>query len=111
MRMELIVDREIDDGRFVVTNNSRIDIPIGSVFSALFSRTGKLINGEIKDRQESSVTTIDLVVTEVEFWRKAHACVPYGHHASIQVTGKSVHLLQAAVRSKPEGWQVFIGAE
>jgi hypothetical protein len=109
--LELMLGPILEDGRFVVTNNSSEDVPIGAVFTCLFSRTAKFIDGEFRDRQTSEVTSVALELKEVESWRQSIACVPYGHNAAVRLLGDGLDALVEQVRGKPEHWYVFLSAE
>lgn len=109
MGIEVIVDRELDDGRFVVTNSSRIDIPLGADFTDLFERTAKLVDGEIRDRREGPTAPVELKVQEVEFWRRPHSCIPYGNHAAVRFSGDT-NVLRQRLQGRNPNWQLFLGA-
>ena len=111
MRFEFFVDRELDDGRYVVVNNSRLDVPQGTVFTALYARTTKLVDGEIQEQLESPFVDIQLKVIEVEFWRKEWWCVPSGHNAAVRFNGAGLSLLKEAVQNLPLGWRVFLASD
>lgn len=109
MHIEVIVDRELEDGRFIVTNSSRIDIPIGANFTDLYERTARLVNGEIRDRREGPTAPVELKVQEVEFWRSPHSCIPYGHHSAVRFSGDT-SILKQRLQGRDSSWQLFLGA-
>lgn len=111
MRMELMMGDELDDGRFIVTSNSRVDIPIGTVFTVLFSRAAKFVNGELQDQDESPAEEVALKLAEVQFWRKPLDVVPCGHHAVVRLAGAGLSILKEHVAGHLPSWYIFLGAD
>lgn len=102
MRLELLVEQSLGDGRFVVTNNSRQDIPLGTVFNSLFTLVLEPVDRNIQEKEIRLVEVVRLSLVEVDFWRKPHPCVPYGHHAGVRFEGNGMDLLERQVKDLKE---------
>ena len=53
---------------------------------------------------------VDLRILSVEFWRKPHDCVPYGHHASVEFDGSDVEALKQYLVEHPSPWHVLLSS-
>ena len=81
-----MVDKGLDDGRFVVINGSREDVPVGMVFVEMILESSELVEGAFKSTQLSSAS-VALKLDAVESWHRSLDAVPYGHNAAIQLSG------------------------
>ena len=96
--LRLMLDRELDDGRFVVINGSRVDVPVGTIFVEMILESSELVAGAFKSEQLSS-TRVALRLEAVESWRRSLEAVPYGHNAAIQLSGGHLSELRNLLNS------------
>jgi hypothetical protein len=54
MGFQLLVRQSLRGDRFVVTNNSREDIPMGTVFSSLLAQAMQLVDGNFQEFRSES---------------------------------------------------------
>ena len=85
-RLKLMVDRALDDGRFVVVNDSREDAPVGTTFVEMTVKASELVEGEFKSSQIGAAMPVALRLEAVESWRRSLGAVPFGHNAVIQLS-------------------------
>ena len=111
MQLEMLVDQSIGSGRFFVTSNSREDIPMGTVFTFLFTHAMKLVDGTFEEAGISRVTEVQLEIVEIEFWRKPHPCVPYGHHAGVRFEGNGLQSLEEQLNDCPKLSNVIVATK
>jgi len=111
MHLKLLVHESLGNNRFVVTNCSREDIPIGTAVNFLFIQTTKYVDGIFGEPQFTCKTAVRLKIVEISFWRKPHSCVPAGHHAGVRFEGESLSLLDKQIDDCPEGSYVFVSTE
>jgi hypothetical protein len=107
-RPTLLVDRELDDGRLVVINCSRKDIPVGLVFTSLFAEDVQIVSGEVRRNQVASMAPVELKLESVEWFRSVIDVVPLGHNAAVVLVGASLPVLRAQLAMRPKGRQIFI---
>lgn len=103
----LLVDRELHDGRLVVINCSRKDIPVGLVFTSLFAEDLQMVSGEIRREQIAPMTPIELKLESVEWFRSVIDVVPFGHNAAVVLVGASLPVLREQLAMRPQGRQIF----
>ncbi len=98
-RLKLMVDRALDDGRFVV-NDSREDAPVGTTFVEMTVKASELVEGEFKSSQIGAAMPVALRLEAVESWRRSLGAVPFGHNAVIQLSRPGLKELEGVgVRS------------
>lgn len=105
----LIVHESLGSDRFVVTNNCRLDVPVGTLLTTISSERMKYTNGVFVLEETGEKHAVELTISAVEFWRKPWNCVPYGHHAGVQLKGDGIQLLELYLVEYPAPWSVFIG--
>ena len=110
-RMKLLVDRTLDDGRFVVVNDSREDAPLGTTFVELTVVASELYDGEFKSAQIGSATAVALQLESVESWRRSLDAVPFGHNAAIQLSGPGLTELRDRLAHKSKGEYVYLSSD
>lgn len=100
-RLKLTLDRVMDDGRFVVINGSREDVPIGTMFVEMTLESSELVAGEFKIEHLASAV-VALKLDAVESWRKSLDAVPDGHSAAVAFSGAGLKELgdMLAARAK-----------
>jgi len=106
-----MVDRTLDDGRFVVINDSREDAAVGTTFLEMIVMASNLIEGEFKSAQIGSATAVELRVDSVESWRQPMDAVPFGHNAAIQLSGAGLNELRAQLARKSKGQYIFLASD
>jgi hypothetical protein len=52
-----------------------------------------------------------LKIVEIEFWRKPHSCVRYGHHAGVRLEGDGLASLEEQVKDCPKFSHVILSTE
>lgn len=110
-RLQLMVDRELEDGRLVVINDSRENAPVGTVFTSLFARRVQAVGGEYNSEQCVPPIPVALVLESVEWFRRNIDAVPFGHNAAVVLTGDGLAALKEQLGAKTSGVYVFLGAE
>jgi len=111
LRLRLLVDRELDDGRMVVINDSRENASVGVVFTALFAEDISRVGEEFVHKPAGSSTQVGLRLESVEWFRRPMDSVPFGHNAAVQLSGDGLPALRAALADKVEGRSIFLGAD
>jgi hypothetical protein len=106
--LEVMVDRVLDDGRSVVTNNSKDEVPIGTVFLSLQARRGHREGDRFWEEPLGPADTIELEVTEIEAWRQQIGALPRGHSAAFRLVGVGVDLLQSQLLRREKTVHVFL---
>ena len=106
--LSLIVGQSLGSGRFVVTSNCRSDVPVGAILTSITSERKKYLDGEFLLEETGRKLAVELTISAVEFWRKPWHCVPYGHHAGVQLKGEDIPLLESYLAEHPAPWSVFI---
>lgn len=109
-RLKLMIDSTLDDGRFVVINDSRVDAPVGTTFVEMTVRAGELVAGEFKSEQIGSATVLELRLDSVESWHRSLDAVPFGHNAAIQLSGAGLRKLRDLLARKSKGQYVFLAS-
>jgi len=109
--LSLMVDQSLGGGRFVVTSNCRSDIPVGTVFTTLFSERKKYVEQTFVLEDTGPTLGVCLKIISVEFWRKPYTCVPYGHHAGVQFDGTDIEILESYLAEHPTPWHVFLDSD
>ena len=105
----MIVHEATPDGRFVVTNSCRFDIPTETNFLVLFAERGVIESGgNYRVAEREPMTTISLRLTDIEFFRRSVDQVPYGHHAGVRLVGSDAETLSNYLASHPTPWHVSI---
>lgn len=107
----LMVDRALDDGRFVAINDSHEDAVVGTIFVEMTVMASELIEGEFKSVQIGSPTAVGLRLDSVESWRRSMDAVPLGHNAAIQLSGAGLNELRAQLARKSKGLYVFLASD
>lgn len=105
----LLVHEALSDGRFVVTNASTADVPVGAIFIDLVAEHGTVDrDGVYQVVLRDGATRVALKVATVEFFRRAVDCIPKGHHAAIAFEGSGFGDLQAILECHKKPWQVML---
>jgi hypothetical protein len=104
-----MLDRVLDDGRFVVINGSREDVPVGTVFLAMTLESSELVAGAFKSEKLSSAR-VALRLDAVESWRQSLDAVPYGHNAAIQLSGSNLPELRELLAARAKHQYVHLEA-
>ena len=107
-RLKLMVDRALDDGRFVVVNDSREDAPVGTTFVEMTVKASELVQGEFKSSQIGAAMPVALRLEAVESWRRSLGAVPFGHSAAIQLSGPGLKELGDWLAGKSKDQYVFL---
>ncbi|WP_415267441.1 hypothetical protein [Acidovorax sacchari] len=110
-QLKLLVDRTLDDGRFVVVNDSREDAPLGTTFVELTVIASELGDGEFKSAQIGSATAVALQLESVESWRRSLDAIPFGHNAAIQLAGPGLTELRDRLTHKLKGEYVYLSSD
>lgn len=110
-RPTLLVDRELDDGRLVVINCARKDIPVGLVFTSLFAEDVQMVSGEIRRTQVAPMTPVELKLESVDWFRSVIDVVPFGHNAAVVLVGASLSVLKEQLAMRSKGRQIFIAGD
>ncbi|MBB6558831.1 hypothetical protein HNP48_001495 [Acidovorax soli] len=110
-QFKLMVDRTLDDGRFVVINDSREDAPVGTTFVEITVWASARIEGEFETEQIGSATAVALRLESVEFWRRLVDAVPFGHNAAVQLSGAGLKELRDQLARIPKGQYIFLSSE
>lgn len=105
---EMLVDQSLGSNRFVVTNSCRRDIPAGAVFTAMRAEKSKLVAGNFFKDLETLPLSVQLRIDAIEFWRRPWHCVPYGHHAGVQLSGGCTERLLEFLLAHPRPWHVML---
>lgn len=106
-----MVNRMLQDGRFVVINDSRQDVRVGTTFSEMTVRASELIEGDLKSEQFGSATSVALRLESIESWRRSLDAVQFGHNAAVQLSGAGLRELRDQLARKSEGKYVFLSSE
>ena len=109
-RLKLLIDSTLDDGRFVVINDSREDAPVGTTFVEMAARTSELVKGEFKSAQVGPAMAVALRLESVESWCRSLDVVPFGHNAAVQFSGPGLRELRDRVARKSKGEYVFLSS-
>jgi hypothetical protein len=110
-KFELIVDRILDDGRLVVTNNSSDDIPVGTVFTLAFWTYAEIEHGEFQNRENGVIGDVALRLDSAEVLRKNFENIPKGYSAAAQMVGAGTEIVLQRLKSRKKGELVLLGAE
>jgi hypothetical protein len=98
-KIELLIDRQLTDGRFVVVNTSKVSVPVGTVFAQLQSRLAIREGESFREEEVAMPEPVLLEVVEVEFFRNPVDEVPYGHNAAVRLAGEGIEkVLQQLTR-------------
>jgi hypothetical protein len=103
-----MVDRALDDGRFVVINDSREDAPVGTTFVEMTVKASELADGEFRSTQIGATSVVALKLEAVESWRRSLSQVPFGHNAAVQLSGAGLQELADRLAEKLKGQYVFL---
>lgn len=123
MRFKLLLDRILDDGRFVVINSSTdgnspgpehsalvlsgaFNIPLGTRFTELVLKRSVGANDFVQFKGER----VSLKLTEIEFFRAKTDTVPAGHNAAVRLEGKGMELVCQQLAAKSNGFHVYLVA-
>ena len=110
-KYEVFVGKLLDDGRLVVTSNSRIEIPRGTTFSSAFWTNVDIVDGEFRNRQCEFIGDISLTLESVEVFRREIESIPNGYSAAVGLTGSGLELVLHWVGSKQNDVQIFLRAD
>ena len=110
LKAELLVDHVLEDGRFVVINNSAGDVPIGTIFNTIQSRVGVQEDDSWREEPLAPPESVSLELVEIESWRKLIEQVPKGHNAAVRLKGAGADLLERYISSKKKSVYVFLAA-
>jgi hypothetical protein len=105
---EILVDEYLEDGRVVVTNNSRADIPLGTLFQTAFTATFAGVFDDFQCVSKSPLCAIQLVVATVDVFRHQVACIPCGYSAAVKFDGAGVDAVRGLFEGRQEGGKVFL---
>ena len=109
--LKLMIDSTLDDGRFVVINDSREDAPVGTIFEEMTVRASELVGGEFTSTQVGSATAVALRLESVESWRRSLDAVPFGHNAAVHFSGAGLSELREQLAQKVHGQYVFLASD
>jgi hypothetical protein len=109
-QVELLVDHVLEDGRFVVINNSSGDVPIGTTFTTLQSRFGVREGDSWREEPLAPLEPVSLELVEVESWRQLLEQIPKGHNAAVRLKGEGAALLERHISSRQKSVYVFLAA-
>jgi hypothetical protein len=107
-KLELLVYEPLEDGRFVVVNNSNAGVPLGTVFTTLQSRLAVREGESFHEEPLKNPEVMALELAEVEFWRKLVDEVPRGHKAAVRFNGEGIAQLQQHLSEKQKSVYVFL---
>ena len=110
-RLKLMVDRELPDGRVVVTNDSRENAPVGVVFTSLFAEQVERVGDDFINECAGPSISVALRLESVEWFGKSVDVVPFGHNAAVQLSGEGLAALKAQLTDRVNGRFVFLGAK
>ena len=110
-RLKLMVDNALEDGRFVVINDSREDAPVGTTFVEMSIKTSELVDCEFKSTQVGVATLVELKLEAVESWRRSLGVVPFGHNAAIRLSGAGLNELRELLAEKSKGEYIFLATD
>jgi hypothetical protein len=106
--LEVMVDRVLDDGRVVVINNSKDEVPIGTIFLSLQARRGHREGERFWEESLGPATAVELEVAEIESWRHQIKALPRGHNAAFRLVGVGVEFLQSHLARREKAVHVFL---
>ncbi|MDQ0248230.1 hypothetical protein J2W22_000277 [Sphingomonas kyeonggiensis] len=98
---DLIVNRILDDGRYVVTNNGP-DISVGASLQQVTIRRGQEVDASLQTGVEI-IASVNLALQTADIYREAVGMVPRGWSAAISFVGLGGELLAKALTDKGEG--------
>jgi hypothetical protein len=106
--LEVFADRFLEDGRVVVTNNAKVGIPLGTLFTSIQSR--RLIpDGEICQHEAlTPAERIALSVAEIEAFRRNIEEIPKGWSSAIRLEGEGLAKLKEHLSQKTTSIFVFL---
>jgi hypothetical protein len=107
-KLELLIYEPLEGGRFVAVNNSNASVPLGTVFTWLQSRKAMWEGESFHEEPVASPESIELKLTEIDFWRKLVGEVPRGHKAAVRFSGEGIADLQHHLSVKRESVYVFV---
>jgi hypothetical protein len=107
MTTDVFVDREEATGLFVVTNNGD-EVPVGTRFTKLlkFGATDDPMDGTFVEL--GSLGTVDLVLKEVDLFRKRVEAIPKGWSAAIRLEGAGMDAIRLGLAGKRKGEYVHL---
>jgi hypothetical protein len=108
--IELLIDRQLKDGRFVVVNTSKIGVPVRAVFEQLQSRLAVREGESFREEQVAKPERVRLEVVEVEFFSNPVDEVPYGHNAAVRLVGEGIEKLLQHLTSRTKSVFVYLSS-
>ena len=106
--LELIVDRQLRDGRFVVLNNSDCEIPLASTFDALQSRQGSRDGDGFNWLAVAPTKRVALTVSSIDSSAQTSESIPTGHNAAVKLEGIGIEHILQDLQDKQQGVYVFL---
>lgn len=98
-RFEFYVDR-IEEGGLVIGRAGYADVPIGTVFTLL---TKERLDGDPPDFvyvDLGPVCPVQLILSEVQWFRKSLPAIPSGHAAGLRLEGDGMDRLKDALLAR-----------
>lgn len=109
-KLYLLVDRELNDGRFVIVNTSKIDVPVGSVFTDVQSKLAIREGNSFREEALAPPDRVTLEIIDAEFFRHQVNEVPYGHNAAVRMKGEGIEKLQQHLAARKKSVFVFLSS-
>ncbi|WP_090449660.1 hypothetical protein [Dyella sp. OK004] len=97
--MDFQIDRFEPSG-LIVGRNGYADIPLGTVFVAVTKCRVDGKSPELSTVDLGDVATIELRLTEVQWFRRSLEVIPNGHAAGIRLEGMGLEAIAAALATK-----------
>ncbi|ANH68542.1 hypothetical protein [Mitsuaria sp. 7] len=106
-RHEVLVDRQLPDGRWVVTNAGRLDVPVGAVFElAVVERSRKEPDGTFRIVESAEPVLLRSELASVDILHHPLPHIPGGYSGAITLIGADEERLRALVAQRLDGWSI-----
>jgi len=103
-----LIDRQLPDGRFVIVNCTRCDVPVGAVLRQLYSTLSEYSDERWNPQPYGEATDVELKVESVEVFQRSIDVIPNGYSAAARFSGTDVEAVAQRLSSAPERVQVFL---
>jgi hypothetical protein len=107
---ELLIDRALEDGRFVIVNCSNADAPRGTVFAFLQSRLVTRHGDRFESQPLASPEAVELEAAEIEYFRHSIDVIPGGCNAAVRFKGSGTEQLLRHLAEKQKSVQVILSS-
>ena len=108
LKVELLVDRQLDDGRLVVVNCGQEDIPVGTVLTQLCEQLVEQIGESFNRHPHGEPELVELKIESIDIFRRSVEVVPKGYSAALKLSGVGLDAVVKRVSSASKEVQVFL---